>query len=100
VNEDSDSDDENTEEPQMEMMKTRVRRRIREEDLKIRKEDTREEIKEKFNCLKEEMNEMKGSIFPKNSPINLSFHLLQIMLLGWSLRLIVSEMTKKRGKRR
>ena len=64
MNEDSDSeidsDEGNREVLQMEMKKTRVRKRVGDEFLIIRKEDTREDIKDTFKYLSEEMNEMKG----------------------------------------
>ena len=60
MNEDSDEDDDYNETPQMEMRKTKLRKRPREEDFRIRKEDSRDEIRDKFTSLKEALNEMKG----------------------------------------
>ena len=61
MNEDSDEDDDYNETPQMEMRKTKLRKRPREEDFRIRKEDSRDEIREKFTSLKEALTEMRGN---------------------------------------
>jgi len=60
VNEDTDDDDEFFKETSQ--TRKRMRKRPKDEDTRLRKEDSREEITEKFNYLKESFNKMKDSI--------------------------------------
>ena len=66
VNE-SESDEENQEE--LKIKKSRMRKREGQNNLKINKDDTREDITEKFNEMKKELKNMKGDL-----PL-LSFHI-------------------------
>ena len=62
MNEDSDCEFDmgNQDILEMEMKRAKRGERLGEENLKIKKEDTREEIKDKFNYLKEELEGLKG----------------------------------------
>merc|ERR1712083_1055076 len=63
VNEDSDCEFDmgNQDILEMEMKRAKRGKRLGEENMKIKKEDTREEIKDKFNYLKEELKGLKES---------------------------------------